>query len=81
MIGEGGEAAACGAVFGGFGDIKGKGLRQLAEDVLCDLGVVVEVGGFFGLLDEIALYVIRGVQGEVAGLAFLIGEAGGDIQQ
>ena len=81
VIGEGGEAAGCGAVLSGLGDIKGKGLVQLAEDVLCDLGIVVKVRTLFRLLYEIALHVIRRIQGEVAGLALFIGEAGGNIQQ
>ena len=81
VIQEGGEAAGGRSAVCGFGHIEGKGLAQLAEDVLGDLGVIVKVGGLFGLLDDVSFHIVGGVQAEVTGLAFFIGEAGGDICQ
>ena len=81
VIGEGGEAAGRGSTLSGFCNIERKGLAQLTEDVLCDFGVVVKVRSLFCLLDEIAIHIIQGVQGEIAGFAFFIGEAGGDAHQ
>ena len=81
-IEEGREAASGeSAVFTGFGHIERQRLAQLAEDVLRNLGIVVKVGGLFGLGGDVAVRVVGGLQAEVAGLALFIGEAGGDIRQ
>ena len=82
VIQESGEAASGGnAVFAGLGHIEGQRLTQLAEDVLRDLGIVVKVGGLLGLLNNVSFHIVGGIQVEVAGLTFFIGEAGGNTHQ